>query len=78
VPEADAQERHLAGKALDRVDANAGVVRGAGAGGDDDALRRHVVDVLEADLVVAKDLHLLPQLAEVLVEVVGKAVVVID
>src|SRR6266540_530400 len=74
VAEADAEDRQLAGEALDRLDADAGLFRRTRPGRDDDALRRHLVDILDRDLVVAKHLDLGAQLAQVLVEVVGEAV----
>ena len=46
--------------------------------GDDDALGGHGLHLVEGGLVVADDGHLGAELAEVLVEVVGEAVVVID
>ncbi len=76
--EADAEDGHLAREALDQLDADAGVVRGFGAGGDDDALGGELGDFVEGDLVVAVDDDVGSQFAEVLVEVVGEGVVVIE
>ena len=49
-----------------------------GPGGDDDSLRRELFDFGNGDLVVAHDMEVRPQLAEILDEVVGEAVVVIE
>ena len=76
--EANAEQRHLAGKAADHVDADAGILRLARTGRDDDAIGLARGDFIERDLVVAAHFELLPQLAEVLRQVVGEGVVVID
>ena len=76
--QADPQDRRLAGEVLDDINADAGLFRRAGTGGDHDLLRRHHFDVLDGHLVVAHHLDVGTQFAEVLVEVVGEAVVVID
>ena len=63
---------------LDQVEADAGLVRRAGAGRQHDRLglaREHVVD---RDLVVAMHDDVRPQLAQVVDEVEGEAVVVVD
>ncbi len=55
-----------------------GLVGRAGPGRDADVLRRQTLDLVERDLVVAMHPHLLAQLAEVLDQVVGEAIVVVD
>ena len=62
----------------DGVHADPGLVRRAGAGGDDDATRFKGGNLVDGDLVVAMNLHLGTQLAEILHEVVGETVVVVD
>ena len=52
VPEADAHDRQFAGEVLDDIDRQAGLARGAGAGGDEDALWFVGFDLLKGDLVV--------------------------
>ena len=76
--EADAEDRRRRREALDQRQADAGLVRRAGAGREDDRLGRHRRDLVEGDLVVAVDDRIRPKLAEEVDEVVGKAVVVID
>ena len=64
--------------AADELDADAGLVRRARAGGDHDALGPERQRVLDAHRVVADHLHLGTQLAEVLIQVEGERVVVVD
>ena len=78
VAQADSQcGRRRAEPAQDIV-GDAGLLRRARPGGDDDLLRVHVRDLLQRGLIVADHLHLGPQLAEILIEVIGEAVVVVD
>ena len=53
--EADAEDRHLAGHVADEVDGDAGFLRRAGAGGEDDAVRVQGFDLFGRELVVAAD-----------------------
>ena len=76
--QADAENRHLPASLLDDFQRHAGLVRRARPGRDHDALRRQLANLLDRQLVVARDAHVLTQLAEVLHEVVGEAVVVVD
>ncbi len=76
--ETDAEDRDVGAEPLDRLDADAGFGRRAGAGGEDDPLgieRGHLVD---GDLVVAHDLHHRAFLADIVDEVEGEAVVIVD
>jgi len=56
--EADAENWYLSGELADDVDANAGILRFAGAGGDHDTLRFLGGDLIERNLVVAADFEL--------------------
>ena len=56
----------------------ASLARRAGAGGDDDPVRSQLARPRRCHFVVSNDLHLRPELAEVLDEVVGELVVVVD
>jgi hypothetical protein len=78
VAKTDAKQRHLAGEGLDRRHRNAGLGGRAGAGRNDDARRPQRGDCVDGDFVVAKHLDLFAQLAEILHQVVGEAVVVVD
>jgi hypothetical protein len=78
VAETHTKDRHLAGGRGDRVQADAGAVRVAGAWRNDDALGLERHDFRRSDLVVAAHLDLRPQFPQEVEEVVGEAVVVID
>src|SRR5688572_13566671 len=76
--EADAEDRHARTEAANDVHRDAGVLRAARSGRDEDLLRRHGLDLTDRDLVVASDAELRAQLAQVLDQVVGERVVVVD
>ena len=77
--ETDAEKRDVAvGAGLDKGGADAAVVRIAGAGGNHDAGRAFGQDIPDADLIVSVDAHILPQVAQILDEVVGEAVIIVD
>src|SRR5579885_693818 len=76
--EAHAEKGNLAGEFADNVDANAGILRFAGTGGDHDAVRLFGTYLIDGDLVVAADFEFFTKLAEKLGQVVGERVVVID
>ena len=78
VAEADAEDRQLAGEGLDRGDAHARLGRRARARRQDQRRRRQGSDAGDVDLVVAEHLHVGAELAEVLHQVEGEAVVVVD
>src|SRR3990170_465998 len=78
VAEADAEDGHLPREVADELDADARLARRARPGRDDQSLRRHRLDLDKRYHIVAGDAHVRPQLAQVLVEVVREAVVVID
>src|SRR5205814_10556877 len=78
VTKTHAQQRRRRPEAANYVDRDACVLGSAGAWRDDDLIRRHRADLVEPDLVVAAHAYGGPELAEVLHEVVGERVVVID
>ena len=63
---------------LDRVAGDAGFLRRAGSGGDDDFFRPHRVDFIERDLVVEIDFNIRAEFAEIVIQVVSERVVIID
>jgi len=63
---------------LDEFDGDTGFFGRARAGGDDDAIGLAADDVVDGDFVVAMDFDLATELAEVLGEVVGEGVVVVE
>ena len=78
VPEADAEEGHTRPEGADDLVGDPGFLRGTGTRGDADAFGLERFDLGEGDLVVAFDGDLSAQFAEVLHQVVGEGVVVID
>ena len=78
VAEAHAEHGLFSGESLYDVDAYAGVGRGAGAGRNEDSARVELLGLSRGDLVVAEDAHGHAQLAEILDEVEGERVVVVD
>ena len=76
--EADAEQRNLRAGLGDEVEADAGLVGRAGAGREHDALGLQLQDFGDGDLVVAEHAAGCTQLAQVVDEVIGEAVVVID
>ena len=78
VAQAHAQDRLLAGEGLDDGHRDAGLGRRARAGRHADAVGVERGDLFQGDLVVARHAHVLAQFTEVLDQVVGKRVVVVD
>src|SRR5262245_31627589 len=76
--QADTQDRNLAGKVTNGVVGDSAVVGVARAGRDDQVTGGSCDKLIERYLIVAKDLNIRPQLAEVLDEVVGERVVIIN
>jgi hypothetical protein len=62
----------------DHITADACFRGGAGTGGNTDSLGRFFADFVERDLIVPVNLHLCAQFTEVLDEIVGKGIVVVD
>ena len=78
VPEADTEDGQLAGEVADRLDRNAGLRGRARAGGNHEAIGLARRDAFDGDFVIAKHFHLGAQFTEVLHQVEGEAVVVVD
>src|SRR5690606_27760484 len=78
MPEADTQEQQPAGVMLDGLDGDPRFGWRTGAWGDYDSLRLVAIDLGDGQFVVAHHFDFGTQLAEVLHNVVGKRVVVID
>ena len=78
MPEANAKNRNLPRKALDQRNAHARFLRRARPRRHDDALRFLARNFVECNFVVAMNFERLPQLAEVLRQVVGKRIVVVE
>jgi len=78
VPEADAKKRDLPRKMFDQIDADPSFLRRAGAGRDQDMIGLPLFNFFRSDLIVAAHLNLLPQFPDVLYEVVGEGIVIVE
>jgi hypothetical protein len=78
VTETDAQSGNPRPQCLDQRIANASLVGRAGTGRDDDVGRRERIGLVNGDIVIATYHDVDTELRQILVEVVGKAIVVID
>src|SRR4029079_15146152 len=77
--EADPQDRRpCLRERADRLDRDPGLLRGAGAWRDDQAVGLQPEQLRDGRLVVPDDPDITPQLAQVLDQVVGEGVVVVD
>ena len=75
--QANAHNRQLAGKMLNRGHRNAGLARRTGAGAYHQILGLERFDFGRRDVVVAAHQHFLAELGEILHDVVGEAVVIV-
>src|SRR5471030_1365444 len=78
MPKANAENRQPLSKVGDGRHGNARVVRRAGAGRDHQMGRGQLFNISETELIVTFNQHLGTQLAKILIEVIGKRVVVVD
>src|SRR5256712_426135 len=78
MPQANSKNRKLRGEALDEFHGNACLLRRARARRNHDLLRPAAGNLFHGDLVVAVHLHLASQFAQILRQVVGKRVVVVE
>src|SRR6185503_14787492 len=78
MPEAHAEDRNASRQPLDCFERDAGLVRRARAGRENNVRRVESFNLVDLELVVADHAHVRAQLAEVLHEVEGKRIVVVD
>jgi hypothetical protein len=86
VSEADSEDWNFSGEVADEIDADAGFARRARAGRNDNFFRMHARDFGHCDLIVAADFDvklaviviLRAQFADVLHQVVGERIVVVE
>ena len=76
--EADAEDGNRASPATDCVDGDPRLRRSARSGGQHDGVRGELADFIDGDRVVATHVDVRTELPEVLHEVVGEGVVVVD
>jgi hypothetical protein len=75
---ADAKDRDGGRGLVDQLEANAGIVRRAGSGREHDGLGVSGNDLVRRDLVVAMHGNIGPEPAQIMEQVEGKAVVIVD
>ena len=76
--QADAQQGQFSLKMIDDIDGYPRLVGGARPGRNHDPRRVQILDFLQANLVVAENAHVFTQFAEILHQVVGEGIVIID
>lgn len=76
--QADPEQGNFAGKMADQVDADSGFLRRAWSRGKQNALGVHGVDFCHSQLVVPAHYDLRSQFTQILDQVVGKGVVVVE
>ena len=78
VAKADTEQRDLAGKFPDGSQRNTGLHRRARAGRNHQISRFETRNLGQRNSIVTKNLHLLPQLAKILDDVISEGVVIVD
>src|ERR1700675_3732762 len=78
VPETDSQHWNFSREMPDQIDADARLMRRARTGGDDKPLGPHVLDLTHGHLIVTANLDLGAQFPDVLDQVVGERIVVLE
>src|ERR1700722_5581239 len=78
VSQADAENRYFAGKVANEINADASFLRRARARRNDDPLRPQRFDVVNRYRVVALNLDLCAQFAQILDKVVSERIVVVE
>jgi len=78
VSEADAENRNLAREVANEIDADSGLLRRAWTGRNDNAVRLHYLNVGDCNLIVPANLNLGAEFPEILNEVVGKRIVIVE
>src|SRR5579875_63095 len=78
MPEANSEDGNCAGEALNDGHTDSGLAWSARPGRNNDLLRPHIFNFTHADFIVSADFELLAELTEVLRQIIGKRIVVID
>lgn len=78
VAETNAEDRQVGWRMRDEVQTYPGVIRRAGPGRQQNALRSHPQSLFDTEGIITIDAGLRTQLVQIMNEVVGKAVIVID
>jgi hypothetical protein len=78
MPQANTENRYLAGEVPNQFNADACVLRRARTGRDYDALRSQGFNLSNRNLIVASHLNLRAEFSKILNEVVGKGIVIVE
>ena len=78
LPEANTEERNLAAQLLNHFDCDARILRTPRSGRQDNGLRALCRNFFDRQRIISDNLHLTGKTADQLVEVIGKAVVVVN
>ena len=79
VSEAHTEERHSdLCRLADKVEADAGMIGIGWSGRDDDGLGRQLNGLFDRECIVSTDVTDYPQLTQIVDEIVGKTIVVVD
>jgi len=78
VAQADAEERHFRSERANDVVGKAGFARRTGTGRNENSLRLKLADLFERNLVIAPHFQVHLHLAQVLDEIIGERIVIID
>src|SRR5690349_8628673 len=76
--ETDAQNGNLSRKPLDQLDSDPGFIWRARSRRDDDLARPELLHLFDRNLIIAADLDLFPRLTDILHEVEGERIVVVE
>ena len=76
--QAHSQDWNFSCEALDERHADSGFFRRTRAGRNHNAFRPQILNLVQSYLVIAADFQILPHLAEILRQVVGKRIVVVE
>src|SRR5437667_291092 len=78
VAEAHSQDRHFAGEVPKNIHADPGFLGRTRARGNNNVLRSNSFDLAHGDLIIPADHHLGTQFSQILNEVIGERVVVVE
>ena len=78
VAQADTEDRHTSGELADRLDGDPGFFWRARTWRNDDPVWPEVFNLLQGDLVVPIHAHIFTQLTQILHQVVGEGIVIVD
>src|ERR687887_2791856 len=78
VAQTNAENRYTLSKATNDIAGDARLLGCAGTGRNKDFIRMQSLDFIQRDFIIPKDLHIGAQLAEIMEQIVGEGIVVVD